>query len=90
MGWLRSLIGLVVIVAVVAFGVLFSLANDSQLSVDLLLWQLPEQSAALWLVLAFLLGGLLGMASGMAAVLRLRASKLRLQAKIKKLEAQRR
>ncbi len=87
MAWIRSLLGLVIVLAIVAFGVLFSLANDEPIGVDLLFAQLPEQGLALWLVLTFFVGGLAGMGSATLALLKLRAGNLRLQQRIKKLEA---
>ncbi|MBD2859915.1 LapA family protein [Spongiibacter sp. KMU-158] len=84
---LRSLLTLLILIAVLAFGLLFSIANDTPVSLDLLLVQLPEQRLSLWLILTFFVGGLLGMASASVALFRLRASRFKLQQRLKKLES---
>lgn len=73
MSFLRNLILLAVAVAMAALGVLFALQNPDPIALDILIMKLPERSLALWVLSALALGGFLGLALSMFAVLRLRA-----------------
>jgi putative membrane protein len=61
--------------ALVAGG-LFALQNTQSVPLDLLLFQLPEQSIAIWLLLALSVGVLLGLGAGSLIALR-RATTIR-------------
>jgi uncharacterized membrane protein YciS (DUF1049 family) len=71
---LRNLLTLIVILAMIALGVLFSLQNKSPVPLDLLVYAFEPQSLALWILLAFALGGLVGMLVSSLMILRTRAS----------------
>lgn len=72
MGALKRWCGYILLLLVLAFGVLFSIQNTAPVPLDLLAVQLSEQSIALWVLLAFAAGGLLGLILGSLALLRLK------------------
>ena len=76
--WLAYL----VMFLVVAFGVLFSFQNTAKVPLDLLAFQFAEQSVSLWVLSAFALGGLIGVAISTLAILRLKSEQLLLQRKL--------
>ena len=63
--------------AVLALGVLFAVENTATVPLNLLVIQLSERSIALWVLVAFALGGVLGMLTNIGVVWRLRAAMLR-------------
>lgn len=54
-------------------GILLTVNNQQQVAIDLVFFQLPAQSIALWLVLSFLLGALLSLAIGLFAMVTMKA-----------------
>ncbi len=68
---LRLLLLLFVLVAGV-WGFLFSLANSEPVALDLVLLRLPEAALSVWIVAAFITGGLCGLAAGSVAIWRAR------------------
>ncbi len=83
---LKRLIFALLLLVVLAFGVLFSIQNGQKAGLDLLLVQLPEQRIALWVFLAFALGGLLGLVAGSMAWARLKGRVMLLQRRLDKQE----
>lgn len=71
---LRKLIAILVVLAMLGVGILFALQNKSPVPLDLLVYTFEARSMALWVLLAFALGGVLGMAASSLIVLRTRAS----------------
>jgi uncharacterized membrane protein YciS (DUF1049 family) len=71
--FLRNLLLLLVALAMAAIGVLFALQNPQPVALDILVMKLPERSLALWVLTALAIGGAVGMALSLFAVLRLRA-----------------
>lgn len=71
---LRNLLYLALVVAMAAVGVLFALQNEMPVPLDLLVVSFEPRSLALWLLIAFALGGLLGMLMSSALVLRTRTA----------------
>lgn len=61
MGLLKKILFLVVLIAIVVYGALFAVENDTPVPLDLLLVKLPELRLSLWLVAAFIVGGLSGL-----------------------------
>lgn len=57
---------------VVCFGVFFAIQNTEQVSLDLLVVQLPEMRIAFWVLVAFALGGIVGMLVSSIAIVKLR------------------
>lgn len=78
----RRLLLLVLLLLVLVLGVLFSLQNGTPVPLDLLVIQLPALPVASWLLIAFGLGGLIGMGLSSIAVVSLRASRARLQRRL--------
>ncbi|MDX1733894.1 MAG: LapA family protein [Halioglobus sp.] len=71
---LRNLLTVLVVLAMVGVGVLFSLQNKTPVPLDLLVYTFEPQSLALWILGAFALGGVLGLVISSAIMVRLRAS----------------
>lgn len=85
---LRTIITVVVVLAMAALGVLFALANDGPVSLDLLIYTFAPRSLALWILLAFAVGGLVGMLMSSLMMVRLRASRNSLQRKLGRAKAE--
>lgn len=69
LGILSRWFGYLLLLLVLVFGIFFSLQNDTKVPLDLLILRLPEQSTALWILLAFAAGGVAGIViSGVALV----------------------
>jgi lipopolysaccharide assembly protein A len=74
-----------ILLLVVAVGVLFAVQNTTPIALDLLVVALPERSLALWVLLAFALGGIIGMLTSVGIVWRLRAALLKTNRQVRKL-----
>jgi len=85
---LRTLVTVLVVLAMVALGVLFALANDGPVPLDLLVYTFDPRSLALWILLAFAVGGLVGMLMSSLVMVRLRASRNSLQRKLGRAKAE--
>lgn len=66
---------------VLCFGVLFAVQNNVEVPLDLLVFQLSEQRVALWVLLAFALGGVMGIVVSSVAIIKLRGDLLVLRRK---------
>ncbi len=71
---LRKLLYAALVLAMVAVGVLFAVQNETLVPLDLLVYRFDPHSLALWILLAFALGGVLGLVMSSAIMLRQRAS----------------
>jgi lipopolysaccharide assembly protein A len=71
---LRTLVTMLVILAMLAISVLFALQNTMPVPLDLLVYTFAPQSLALWVLLAFALGGVMGMIVSSVILVRTRAS----------------
>jgi lipopolysaccharide assembly protein A len=71
---LRNLLTVFIILATLVAGVLFALQNKTPVPLDLLFYTFGPQSIALWILVAFALGGLLGMIVSAVILVRTRAS----------------
>ena len=65
------------VLAVLVLGALFAVQNTTAVPLDLLVIYLPARSVALWVLLAFAGGGVIGMLTSIGLVLRLRTALLR-------------
>ena len=74
---LRNLFLLLFTLLVLGLGAMFAVENTSAVPLNLLLFSLDERSVALWILLAFSLGGVLGMLANIGLVWRLRARLMR-------------
>lgn len=86
MRWIWRVLVIVVLLLVLLFGLLFSLQNGTRVPLDLLVAQLQERPLAVWLVLAFVIGGVIGMLVSSLALFRLQASRFRLRRRLESLE----
>lgn len=68
---------------VLAIGILFSVQNTSPAPLDLLFIQFSPQPLALWVLLAFVLGGIIGMLVSSVAIVSIRTQLTMLQRKYK-------
>ncbi|NQY02581.1 MAG: DUF1049 domain-containing protein [Halieaceae bacterium] len=78
----RTLITIAIVVAMLALGVLFALANDGIVALDVLIYRFESGSLALWVLLALALGGVLGLLASSVMMLRLRARNASLTRKL--------
>ena len=69
---LFRIIMIVIILVVLCFAVLFVVQNNAVVPLDLLVLQLTEQRIALWVLLAFVLGGITGVLVSSVALIKLR------------------
>jgi putative membrane protein len=74
------------VAVVLVYGVLFSVQNTAQVPLDLLFLQLPEMRLALWIVLAFMVGGLIGIAVSTVGLIRLKSDLVSMRRKLKRSE----
>lgn len=86
MRWIGRVLVIIVLLLVLAFGLLFSLQNGTRVPLDLLVAQLQERPLAVWLLVAFALGGVIGMVVSSVALIRLQASRFRLRRRLETLE----
>ena len=71
---LSKILSFLIVLATLAVGVLFALQNKTPVALDLLFYTFEPRSLALWVLLAFALGGLAGMLISSTLMLRQRAS----------------
>jgi uncharacterized integral membrane protein len=77
MNILKKLLYFTLALGMLALGALFAVQNTASVPLDLLVVYLPARSVALWVLLAFACGGVLGMLFSIGLVVRLRASLLK-------------
>lgn len=71
---LRKILTVIVVLAMLVVSVLFALQNEVPVPLDLLIYTFGPQSLAVWVLVAFALGGLLGMIVSSVILVRTRAS----------------
>lgn len=86
MKFFRNLLIFVILCCVLAVGILFAVQNTVTVPLDLLFMQLTERSVSLWVLLAFAVGGIVGMLTSLGLVLRLRASLMQANRKLRQAE----
>ena len=79
MRWLRQGLTLLLAVGAVAAGGLFSLQNTKEISLDLMVVQLPAQPVAIWVLAALAVGVFIGLGTGTLLALRRSATIRRLR-----------
>jgi uncharacterized integral membrane protein len=77
--WLRQGLTLLLAVGAVAVGGLFSLQNTYEVPLDLIVFQLPAQPVAIWVLAALAVGVAVGLAAGALLALRRAATIRRLR-----------
>lgn len=79
MRWLGQGLTLLLAVGAVAVGGLFSLQNTYEVPLDLIIFQLPAQPVAIWVLAALAVGVAVGLATGALLALRRAATIRRLR-----------
>ena len=79
MRWLRQGLTLLLAVGAVAAGGLFSLQNTKEITLDLMVVQLPAQPVAIWVLAALAVGVFIGLGAGTLLALRRSATIRRLR-----------
>ncbi|MFT5579001.1 MAG: putative membrane protein [Paraglaciecola psychrophila] len=74
--FLKRLFSVLLLLLVFAYGLFFAVQNTATAPLDVLFTQLDEQRIALWILLAFAFGGVLGMLLSTFIVVRLRGEAL--------------
>ncbi len=88
MQFLRKLFYFLIAVAMLALGALFAVQNEATVPLDLLVVQLPERSIALWVLLAFAIGGVVGLLTSLGMILRQRTALAAANRRLAKLRGQ--
>jgi uncharacterized integral membrane protein len=70
--WLKNLITIVLGLIVIGVGILFTIHNTDQVTIDLVFFQLPQASLSLWLIATFVLGALCGIVLSILTILSLK------------------
>ncbi len=86
MNFIKNVVFFALAAAMLLLGALFAVQNTATAPLDLLLIQLPERSVALWVLLAFAIGGVVGMLTNIGLVMRLRTALLRANRRLSKIE----
>jgi putative membrane protein len=84
MKYLKNILYFAAFAGVLVLGAAFAAVNTLTVPLDLLVVALPEHSIALWVLLAFSAGGIIGMLISMGLVLRLRTTLLRVNRQLAK------
>ncbi len=87
MQFLRNLFYFLIAIAMLGLGALFAVQNEATVPLDLLVVLLPERSVALWVLLAFALGGVTGLLTSLGIILRQRTALAAARRKIDKTRA---
>ncbi len=89
MRFISKLLTFILLCSVLLLGMLFAVQNTALVPLDLLVIQLAERSLALWVLLAFAVGGVIGMLTCMGLVLRLRTALMQANRKLRAAEKSR-
>ncbi|MEZ5571377.1 MAG: LapA family protein [Halioglobus sp.] len=71
---LRNLATVLVVLGTLLIGVLFAVQNKEPVPLDILVYTFDPQSLALWILIAFAIGGVLGMLVSSVILVRTRAT----------------
>jgi len=71
---IRTLLTVIIVLAGIALGVLFALQNREAVPLDILVFTFSPRSLALWVLVAFALGGVAGLLVSSVYMLRSRAA----------------
>ncbi len=82
MRWIWRLLIILLLLGVLVLGLLFSIQNAADVPVDLLVLQTTPRPLATWLIVAFVLGGILGLLAGSVALLRMQAQQMQLKRRL--------
>jgi len=79
---IKSIFFVIVIIIALVVGVLFSTRNNQTFSLDLIFFQLPSMSIAIWLLLSLAFGAALSAFMYSVVVLKLKRSNIKLQRRL--------
>lgn len=82
----KGLLLLLLVVAVLVAGMLFSIENSIRVPLNLVVLQLEEQRLSVWLLIFFAVGGALGIAVSSVSIMRLRTEQHLLRRKLARAE----
>lgn len=77
MRWLKGIVATVFALILLVLGMLFAVRNQQTVPLDIIWAELPAASLSLWILLALIVGVLLGMLAMSGLYLRLRTSLMR-------------
>jgi lipopolysaccharide assembly protein A len=81
---LKWFVVLALFVLVVVAGALFTIQNEATVPLDLLVVQLPARSVALWVIVAFIVGGLVGLGLSILTIVRLKGESILLRRRLQR------
>ncbi len=82
MRWLKMLLVLILSVFVLLVGIMFTIHNTEKVAIDFVFFTLPQASLSLWLIAAFVVGGIAGFALSSLAVITLKTKLMSSRRKI--------
>ncbi|MFV0478128.1 MAG: lipopolysaccharide assembly protein LapA domain-containing protein [Parahaliea sp.] len=85
---LRSLLIVIVVLAAMFAAVLFTVQNPEPVALDVLIYRFQPHSIALWVLLAFVVGGFAGMLASTLVIFRHRAGRGSANRKLNKANAE--
>lgn len=85
---LKALITGLIALAIIVIAVLFTVHNETPVSVDLVFMTLPEASLAVWLTIVFVLGAVIGVLISSSTILVLRTRLKRAEKKLAREKAE--
>lgn len=88
MNLLLRLITILILLAAVALGVMFALQNKQAVPLDMLIFSFAPRSLALWILVAFGLGGVAGLLISTVYMLRSRAALGSARRQLRRVQAQ--
>ena len=88
MSKLKALIIALIGIVVVVLGILFTVHNSEQIHVDFIVFTSPMASVALWLTLAFFVGGVVGILLSSVRIATLKGRLHRVQKKLNAAQAE--
>jgi uncharacterized membrane protein YciS (DUF1049 family) len=78
----RKFLSILIALAMLVLGAFFAVQNQTAVPLDLLVISFAERSVALWVLLAFAVGGVLGLLTSLGIILRLRTQLLTARRKL--------
>ena len=86
MRYVKQLLVFLLLALVLIYWMLFAVQNTATVPLDLLLVQFSAQRVSIWLIMAFVFGGVFGILASMWAIIRLKSQTMLLQRKVDKHE----
>lgn len=83
MRFLKAIFFLIIAILVFMLSLAFITHNQTAVSVDLLLMQLPEAPIATWLIVFFVLGGVFGLIASSLLIFREKQARVRVEKRLR-------